>query len=70
MATRNRSLSRFAAEIYEDYSPSASMATVTDSAIDESYSYQNAASCPDCGSGMIRQGSCFACPTCGFGSCG
>ncbi len=31
--------------------------------------YQNAASCPDCGNGMIRLGSCFSCPSCGFESC-
>lgn len=34
------------------------------------YSYPNAASCPDCGAGMVRLGSCFACPLCGFGACG
>jgi len=26
--------------------------------------------CPDCGTGLIRLGSCFSCPACGFGSCG
>ena len=31
--------------------------------------YQNAASCPDCGDGMIRLGGCFSCPSCGFESC-
>ena len=31
--------------------------------------YVNAASCPDCGAGMVRQGFCFSCPVCGFGSC-
>jgi len=31
--------------------------------------YINAASCPDCGAGMVRQGFCFSCPVCGFGSC-
>lgn len=31
--------------------------------------YQNAASCPDCGGGMIRLGVCFSCPSCGFESC-
>jgi predicted RNA-binding Zn-ribbon protein involved in translation (DUF1610 family) len=25
--------------------------------------------CPDCGMELIRLGACFACPTCGFGSC-
>jgi hypothetical protein len=32
--------------------------------------YYNAATCPDCGQGMIRQGGCFHCPGCGFSSCG
>lgn len=31
--------------------------------------YQNAASCPDCGGGMVRLGVCFSCPSCGFESC-
>ena len=31
--------------------------------------YQNAASCPDCGGGMVRLGGCFSCPGCGFESC-
>ena len=26
--------------------------------------------CPDCGVTLIRLGSCFSCPACGFGSCG
>lgn len=34
------------------------------------YSYPNAASCPDCGAGMIRLGTCLSCPLCGFGACG
>ena len=36
----------------------------------DEYCYHNAASCPDCGAGMGRQGRCFACPGCGFGGCG
>jgi len=35
----------------------------------ESFHYHNAASCPDCGYGMIRLGSCFHCPSCGYSSC-
>ena len=35
----------------------------------EDYRYHNAASCPDCGQGMIRLGGCFHCPACGFSSC-
>jgi hypothetical protein len=35
----------------------------------EDYTYLNAASCPDCAAGMIRQGRCCVCPTCGFESC-
>ena len=34
------------------------------------YSYHNAATCPDCGNGLVRLGGCFSCPTCGFSSCG
>jgi len=35
----------------------------------ENYSYLNVATCPDCGAGMVRLGSCFSCPLCGFGGC-
>ena len=33
------------------------------------YAYINVASCPDCGAGMVRLGTCFSCPLCGFGGC-
>jgi len=33
------------------------------------YAYHNVASCPDCSGGMIRQGRCCVCPSCGFESC-
>lgn len=32
--------------------------------------YHDVATCPDCGAGMIRLGTCTSCPLCGFGSCG
>jgi hypothetical protein len=35
----------------------------------DNYAYQNAATCPDCSGGMIRQGRCCACPSCGYESC-
>lgn len=35
----------------------------------EEYAYHNAASCPDCSAGMIRQGRCCVCPSCGYESC-
>ncbi len=25
--------------------------------------------CPECGIAMIRLGSCFSCPVCGYGGC-
>ena len=36
---------------------------------DDGCCYINAADCPDCGAGMIRQGLCFYCPLCGFDGC-
>ena len=36
----------------------------------EDHYYHNAATCPDCGQGMIRLGHCLHCPGCGFSSCG
>jgi len=35
----------------------------------DNYAYQNAETCPDCAGGMIRQGRCCTCPSCGFESC-
>jgi hypothetical protein len=37
---------------------------------DSEYHYHNVATCPDCGQGMIRLGSCLHCPLCGFSNCG
>jgi len=36
---------------------------------DDQCCYVNAATCPDCGTGMVRLGVCFSCPACGWGSC-
>jgi hypothetical protein len=35
----------------------------------DGYIYTNAATCPDCSGGMIRQGRCCVCPSCGYESC-
>ena len=32
--------------------------------------YLNVGTCPDCGGGMVRLGSCFSCPSCGYQNCG
>jgi|GEM_PF-3524682 len=59
----------FSMEIFDDYQPSAKtfVATVDNS---EDYTYVNAATCPDCGGGMVCLGGCFSCPSCGFSVCG
>lgn len=49
-----------------DFMPQLALFTSADS---DSYAYRNTATCPDCGGGMIRQGRCAACPSCGFESC-
>jgi hypothetical protein len=36
---------------------------------DEVY-YLNSGTCPECNGAMIRLGTCFSCPVCGYGSCG
>jgi len=36
---------------------------------DESFCFHNAANCPDCEGGMVKQGGCFSCPACGFSVC-
>jgi hypothetical protein len=41
-----------------------------DETVADELSYVQAATCPDCGAGMVRLGLCFTCPLCGFGGCG
>lgn len=53
---------------FEDYSYRIGTAVRSDTPPEE-ISYSNAATCPDCGAGMVRLGTCFSCPSCGFGSC-
>jgi hypothetical protein len=36
----------------------------------DSCCFFNAGTCPDCGSGTVRLGSCLSCPACGYESCG
>lgn len=57
------------AELFEDYSHPVG-AFVEDTGNNEDYTYLNAATCPDCGSAMVRLGGCFTCMSCGFASCG
>lgn len=33
------------------------------------YCFHNAATCPECGGGMMRLGTCFVCGVCGSGGC-
>ncbi len=58
------------AELAEDYSGNPVNAVTSSLTESEGYSYLNAATCPDCGAGMVRLGNCFSCPLCGFGGCG
>lgn len=56
-------------EAFEDYSFDFIPSVAVEEPSGENYQYRNAASCPDCGGGMVRLGSCFSCPSCGFESC-
>ena len=55
--------------VCEDYEIGSSVFYTDREAETDNYSYINAASCPDCGAGMIRLGGCLSCPVCGFGTC-
>ena len=37
---------------------------------DDDCAYYNVATCPDCGGGLLRQGTCCTCPSCGLEACG
>ena len=54
---------------FEDYSFDFILAAQNNQRESEDYRYLNAANCPDCSGGMVRLGSCFSCPSCGFESC-
>ncbi len=58
--------------LWHDRSDSTAVASAggKPTALESPYSYPNAGSCPDCGAGMVRLGSCLTCPLCGFGACG
>ncbi|MCX6836141.1 MAG: hypothetical protein NTW07_13635 [candidate division Zixibacteria bacterium] len=49
--------------------PWSSVVDLFDRADSDRYVYLNVETCPDCSAGMIRQGRCCACPSCGFESC-
>jgi hypothetical protein len=38
--------------------------------VTEEVYYLNSGTCPECNGAMIRLGTCFSCPVCGYGSCG
>lgn len=57
------------AEVTEDYHHPVG-AFVADTGNNDYYTYLNAATCPDCGTAMVRLGGCFNCMSCGFASCG
>ncbi len=56
-------------EKFKDYSFDFILSARNDARENKDYQCQNAASCPDCNGGMVRLGSCFSCPSCGFESC-
>ena len=45
-------------------------AAVITTAGDDDYAYYNVATCPDCGGGLLRLGTCCTCPSCGLEACG
>jgi len=51
-------------------SSSCSISDIVISNQDSFVAAQNINSCPDCGVKLVRLGSCFSCPRCGYGSCG
>ncbi|UCG62661.1 MAG: hypothetical protein JSV52_05080 [Candidatus Zixiibacteriota bacterium] len=69
MAWNNINSQTLSAELIEDYHHPVG-AFVEETGNNESYTYLNAATCPDCGAGMVRLGGCFTCMSCGFASCG
>jgi len=63
------STSAFAVELYDGFANGAADVFRGESDQTHEYAVTNAATCPDCGAGMVRLGSCFSCPLCGFGGC-
>jgi hypothetical protein len=56
-------------EMFEDYSMQSGFMATAPEVSDERFYFHNAANCPDCDGGMVKQGGCFSCPSCGFSAC-
>ena len=58
-------------EMFEDYSLQTSFTAMANEMVPllDGFCFHNAANCPDCESGMLKQGGCFSCPVCGFSAC-
>lgn len=68
MEEQHQSNSYLRGELFEDYShPQGAFVETNEN--NESYTYLNASTCPDCGGGMVKLGGCFSCHNCGYGSC-
>jgi hypothetical protein len=59
----------FGAEFCEDYGRALPGLAGDEQDDSDGLSYLNAATCPDCGGGMVRLGNCCSCPSCGYQSC-
>jgi hypothetical protein len=60
----------FAIELYDGFADGSPNMFLGEPEQSHDYAVRNVATCPDCGAGMVRLGSCFSCPVCGFGGCG
>ncbi len=58
-------------EMFEDYSLQMGFTAMAHEMVPllDGFCFQNAANCPDCEGGMVKQGACFSCPVCGFSAC-
>ena len=58
-------------EMFEDYSLQTGFTAMANEIVPllDGFCFHNAANCPDCESGMVKQGGCFSCPACGFSAC-
>jgi hypothetical protein len=58
-------------QMFEDYGAQTGFKSTAADAVPllEGFCFHNAADCPDCDNGMVKQGGCFSCPACGFSVC-
>jgi hypothetical protein len=70
MSQQEANTNSYPVELFDGFAEASARLFLGEPEQSHEYVHHNAATCPDCGAGMVRLGVCCSCPLCGFGSCG